>query len=171
MPKARNQKEMLLDQYRALLSESKGYIAVQADKVNNLTVTDLKKKLKAVNGNYVVVKNTIFKIALQEQNKPLPATDFEGQTAVVIYNDDPTEIAKILKETQKKSELLQARYGVIEGDFISGAEVMTLAEIPSRNELIAKLLGSLNAPLSGIMNVFTGNVRGFVQIISKLSEK
>lgn len=60
---------------------------------------------------------------------------------------------------------------MVEGSFVDKDAVMNLAEIPSKPELLAKLLGSFNAPLSGLMNAVTGNVRGFAQVLHGLSEK
>ncbi|GAB4163877.1 MAG: 50S ribosomal protein L10 [Candidatus Dojkabacteria bacterium] len=171
MSKTRSQKEMLLESYKQMLTEYNGFIAVDTKSIDNVSVTQLKKQLKALGSKMAVVKNTLFKIALEETGKPVASKDFDGQVAIITYSDDPTAVAKLLKEIQKKSEKLGARYGLIEGDFLSGEKVMQLAEIPSREQLLAKLLGSLNAPLSGFMNVVTGNARGFVQVVKQLSEK
>ena len=171
MPKIRSEKDVLLQSYKELLDNSDGFIVLNPDKVKNLDVTDLKKKLKELGSKYVVVKNTLFKIALEDKGKPLTAKEFDGPSAVITYKADPTVVAKLIKDAQKKTTSLEARYGLIEGEIISKERVMGLAEIPSKNELLAKLLGSMNAPLSGLMNVMTGNIKGFVRVLSGLSEK
>jgi large subunit ribosomal protein L10 len=66
---------------------------------------------------------------------------------------------------QKETELLDARSGVYEGEFLTAEKVMQLAEIPSREVLLSKLLGSMTAPLSGFMNAVTGNVRGLTVVL------
>jgi len=172
MPKQKSEKEILLQSYKDLLENSQGFFAVDGKSINNVTVTDLKKKLKAVGSQYVVVKNTLFKIVLQDKNLPLNTSQFDGQTVIVSYTGDPTEVAKLLKKVQKDSSgLFEARFGYIEGDYVSKDEVMNLADIPSKPELLAKLLGSLNSPVSGFMNAVTGNAKGFVRVISELSTK
>jgi len=171
MPKVRSQKEVLLAQYKDIIASNPGFFAVDASKLSNISVTTLKQKLKEIGSDYIVVKNTIFKIALDDAKKPVELSQFEGQTAVISYSADPTEVAKLLKTAQKETQLMEARYGLIDGQFVGKDEVMALADIPSKPQLLSMLLSTMNAPLSGLMNAVTGNVRGFVQVLSQMSEK
>lgn len=171
MAKSKDQKTALLEQYKSLITDNKGYIAVDTEGVDTISVTELKKQLKEIGSNVTVVKNNIFKIALDETNSPVETKDFDYQTAVITYDNDPTVVAKMIKEIQKKTEKFNARFGMVEGAYVSSERVMGLADIPSREELLAKLLGSMVAPVSGVMNAVTGNVRGFAQVLSQLSEK
>lgn len=75
MPKVKSQKEVLLEKYKDLLANANGFIAVEAEKIDNFTVTELKKKLKEGGSNYTVVKNTLFKIALQDKQQPTQSID------------------------------------------------------------------------------------------------
>ena len=134
-------------------------------------VTKLKIKLKDANANYTVVQNSIFKIALQETNQPLEAQEINGPTAVIYFDEDPTAPAKLVKEMQKETELLDAKFGVYEGEFLSEERVMQLAEIPSKEVLLSRLVGTMNAPLTGFMNAITGNVRGLTMVLKGISEK
>ena len=77
----------------------------------------------------------------------------------------------MVKETQKETELLDAKGGVFEGQFLSEERVMQLAEIPSKEVLLSQLVGSISAPLSGFMNAVTGNVRGLTMVLKGISEK
>lgn len=171
MAKTRSQKETLLEDYKKLLTESDGYIAVDSKGIDNTTVTELKKQLKDLGSNLTVVKNTLWKIAVGETKQPDEVGEFEGQTAVISYKEDPTAPAKLLKEVQKETEMMEAKYGVVNGEFLDSGRIMDLADIPSREVLLAKLLGSMTAPVSGFMNAVTGNARGFVQVLRQLSEK
>ncbi|WKZ31419.1 MAG: 50S ribosomal protein L10 [Candidatus Dojkabacteria bacterium] len=171
MAKSKDQKTALLEQYKSLLTENKGYIAVDTEGVDTTAVTELKKKLREIGSTVTVVKNNIFKIALDETKSPVETKDFDFQTAVITYDADPTVVAKLIKDVQKDTEKFEARFGVVEGKFVEKSKVMGLAEIPSREELLAKMLGSMIAPVSGVMNAVTGNVRGFAQVLSQLGEK
>lgn len=171
MAKNRAQKEALLDQYKSMLTDQGGFIAVTSQGVEANKIVELKKKLKELGSNVSVVKNTLFKIALEDNDQPVQAKDFADQTAVVSYGDDPTVVAKLIKEVQEETELFDAKFGVINGEFMDGSKVMRLADIPSREELYAKMLGSLMAPLSGFASVVNGNTRGFVQALKQMSEK
>lgn len=171
MAKSKEQKNNLLKEYKEVLENKTGYIVVNSDKLDSATLFSLRKELKEIGSNFSVVKNTIFKIALQEAKQPLKTQDFTGASAIISFDEDPTAVAKLLKEVQKEMEVLEARYGVIENEYLDNNRVMELAEIPPKEILYAKLLGSLNAPLSGIMNTLTGNVKGFIRVTQSLSEK
>ncbi|MHC1716678.1 MAG: 50S ribosomal protein L10 [Candidatus Dojkabacteria bacterium] len=171
MSKSRTQKTELLKDYKKILEDKAGYFLVNSDKTNTSTVTKLKIQLKDVNANYAVVKNSIFKVALQETNQPLQTQELDGPTAIIYFNDDPTGAAKLVKQTQKETELLNAKGGVFEGEFLSEQRVMQLAEIPSREVLLSQLVGTMNAPLTGFMNAVTGNVRGLTMVLKGISEK
>ncbi len=171
MAKTRSQKTELLEKYKDILKNKSGYLLVNSDKIDTATVTKLKVELKNLDANYAVVKNSIFKVALQEENQPLEAQDIDLPTAIIYFEEDPTDPAKLVKETQKETQLLGAKGGVFEGEFLSEEKVMQLAEIPSKEILLGKLVGSMSAPLSGFMNAVTGNVRGLTMVLKGISEK
>jgi large subunit ribosomal protein L10 len=171
MAKTRSQKTELLDKYKEILKSKTGYFLVNSDKTNTGTVSNLKMQLKDINSNYAVVKNSIFKVALQETEQPLQTQELDGPTAIIYFDEDPTAPAKLIKAMQKESELLNAKGGVYEGKFLSEEKVMQLADIPSREVLLSQLVGTMNAPLSGFMNAVTGNVRGLTMVLKGISEK
>lgn len=168
---SRNRKTELLDKYKDILTNNGGYFLVNSDSIDTATTTDLKKQLKETGADYKVVKNTIFKIALQDTDQPVEVQDFDGNTAVIYFQEDPTAPAKLVKEVQKETELLNAKGGVYEGKFLSEQKVMQLADIPSREQLLGMLVGTMSAPLTGFMNAVTGNVRGLTVALKGISEK
>ncbi len=171
MSKTRSQKEELLKKYKELIETRSGYLLVNSDKIDTATVTDLKIELKDAGANFSVLKNSIFKVALQDSKEPLEIQDFDGPTAIITFKQDPTQPAKLVKKVQKETELLQAKGGVFEGEFLTAERVMQLADIPSREELLSQLVGTMNTPLTGFMNALTGNVRGFTMVLKGISEK
>lgn len=171
MAKSRAQKNALLETYKELLERSSGFFAVNTEGMNAEVVTKLKKKLKTeANSNVYVVKNSVFKMALEDAGYPVEASTFTEQTAIIGYGEDPTIVAKLIKDVQKESEKLDAKFGVFQGKYTDAERAMALAEIPPREVLLAKLLGSMQAPLSGFASVSTGNARGFVRVLQELSE-
>lgn len=172
MPKSREYKESLLKKYKDLLSNTDGYIAVDPNQVDTATTTELKKELKQNDSDYIVVKNSIFKIALQDRAEiPPQAIDFSGSTAIITYSQDPTIPAKAIKKIQKETKQFDARYGYVSAKYLDAQRVMDLAEIPSKEELLAKIVGSLSSPVSGFMNSVTGNLRSFACVLSALKDK
>ena len=171
MSKSRTQKEELLKKYKDLIESKSGYLLVNSDKIDTATVTKLKIELKDVGGNFTVLKNSIFKVALQDTKQPLQTQDFDGPTALITFEQDPTAPAKLVKKIQKEAELLDPRSGVYEGEFLTAQRVMQLADIPSKEVFLSRLVGTMNAPLTGFMNAITGNVRGFTMVLKGISEK
>ena len=171
MSKSRTQKEELLKMYKEIIENRAGYLLVNSDKIDTSTVTKLKIELKDVGANFTVVKNSIFKVALQDSKQPLQVQEFDGPTALITFEQDPTAPAKLVKKVQKEMELLSPRSGVYEGEFLTAERVMQLADIPSREVLLSRLVGTMNAPLTGFMNAITGNVRGLTMILKGISEK
>jgi len=171
MSKSRSQKTELLEKYKEILQNKEGYFLINSDKADTQTTTGLKIQLKDVGANIAIVKNSIFKVALQETEQPLNTQTFDGPTAIIYFDEDPTAPAKLIKEIQKKTTLFDARGGVYEGEFLTAEKVMQLAEIPSREILLGKFLGTMSAPVSGFMNAVTGNVRGLTMVLKGISEK
>ena len=168
---SRDKKTELLEEYKKILQDHEGYFLVSSDNIDTTTVTTLKKELQNSNASFKVLKNSIFKIALQDTNQPIEVQNFDGATAVIYFEEDPTTPAKLVKEIQKETEEMGAKGGVYEGQFLSEEKVMQLAEIPSREELLSMLVGSMSAPLTGFMNAVTGNVRSLTVALKGISEK
>jgi large subunit ribosomal protein L10 len=171
MAKTRAQKTELLKKYKDILKNKGGYFLVNSDKTDPSTVLDLKMKLKDVDANYTVVKNSLFKVALQDTKQPLKTQEIDGPTALIYFDEDPTAPAKLVREIQKEKELLEAKGGVYEGEFLTEEKVMQLAEIPTKEILLGQLVGTMSAPLTGFMNAVTGNVRGLTVVLKGISEK
>ncbi len=177
MAKSRTQKSELLDKYKELLNSSNGYILIDTNSLDTLTITKFKMDLEEVNAKYEVIKNSVFKIALQEAGQPVETQVFDGPTAVITYSDDPTAPAKLIKKLREeldKGEIkgkFAPKLGNIEGAYVDSEKVMQLADIPSREVLLAQLLGSMSAPITGVMHAMTDKVRGFTMVLKQLSEK
>ncbi|MDD4382266.1 MAG: 50S ribosomal protein L10 [Candidatus Dojkabacteria bacterium] len=174
MSKSKSQKNELLNKYKDIIKSKEGYFLINSDNVDTATITGLKIQLKDASANLSVVKNSIFKVALQETEQPLQTQEFDGPTAIIYFDEDPTTPAKLLKEKSKenkKLEILSPRSGVYKGEFLTAEKVMQLADIPSREVLLGKLLGTMSAPLSGFMNAVTGNIRGLTMVLKGISEK
>jgi len=167
MAKSRDQKSELLSKYQDALKDSPNYIIVNSDKVSSTQLTELKKALRESNANFMIVKNTLFKIAAQETNQPDKVQEIIDSTGVIICGEDPTSAAKVLSDMQKQYENLDTKFAVLFGEYAESSRVNDLANIPSREVLLSKLVGSIQSPLSGFVSVAQGNVR---QLLTALSE-
>lgn len=133
--------------------------------------TELKKLLRASGVDYVVVRKTLLDIAMK--NAGIVGVDtktMEGQIALSLSNTDEIAGAKIIDTFGKKNENVKMVGGVLGTQVMNAAEVKALAKIPSKEELLGRLVGTLNAPVSGFVNVLAGNLRGLVQVLNAISE-
>ncbi len=126
--KIKNAKLVLLTDYRG---------------INVADVTKLRNSLRKVNGEYLVIKNNITKRAFEECKIEGLEEFLNGPTAVIIGNEDYLEPAKAIYEYTKSNDFYKIKVGVIEGKVTSSEEIITLAKLPSREVLLAKLAGSL----------------------------
>lgn len=133
--------------------------------------TDLKKTLRKADAEYVVVKKTLLDIALKNAGiEGVDIKSMEGQVALSLSNADEVASAKIIDGFAKTNENIKMLGGLLGTQIMDAAQVKALAKIPSKEELLAKLVGTLNAPVSGFVNVLAGNIRGLVNVLKAVSE-
>ncbi|RCX20831.1 LSU ribosomal protein L10P [Anaerobacterium chartisolvens] len=133
--------------------------------------TELRNALRKAGVEYKVVKNTLTRFAAKENGLEGLEPFLKGPTAMAVSNTDPVAPAKVLAEYVKKYEKLELKVGVVEGKIIDEKGINALAELPSREVLIAKVLGGFNAPISGLVNVLNGNIRGLVVALNAIAEQ
>ena len=135
---------------------------------------DLRSKIKESNGETLVAKNTLMKVAIEEsENKELQEAknDLEGQIMTVFSYEDAIAPIKALFDFLEDKDFLNIKGAVIEGVYNTKEKVQQIKDIPSKEELLSKLVGSLNSPISGLVSVTSGVQRKFVQVLHSLSEK
>lgn len=139
--------------------------------VNNQRL--LRRQIIAVGGELIVAKNTLIKIALKEVKIGLPR-DLEeilrGPTVVLFAYEDEIAPIKTLAEFTQAHDLPVVKAGFLTKEPLTKDQVATLAKLPTRLELIAKTIGSLKSPLSGIVQVLSGNIRKLVYALNALRE-
>jgi len=133
--------------------------------------TELRRRFRKAGVEYKVVKNTLTKLAAKEVGYGELEPQLNGPTSLAISADDPVAPAKILVEFSKNNEKLEIKGGFVDGKVIGINEIKALADLPSRETLIAKVLGGFNAPISGLVNVLNGNLRGLVVALNAIAEK
>jgi large subunit ribosomal protein L10 len=154
-----------------LTEKIKGSKAVVFSDFKGLSVKDmttLRKELKAEGISLKVLKKTLINIALKDAGVELNAREMEGQVALAISEKDEVAAAKIIAKAAKANENLKILAGILGDKALSKEEVIALSKLPSKEELLAKLVGTLNAPVSGFVNVLAGNLRGLVNVLKAI---
>lgn len=130
--------------------------------------TALRKALREPGSYYSVVKNTMLKRATKIE-KLVPY--LEGPTVLALSENDYTKAAKILCEFSEKHDFFKIKAGFIDGEFADCKQIIELSKLPSKEVLIAKLLGGLNAPIYAFENILNGVLRNFAVIISQIAKQ
>ncbi|MCI5883193.1 MAG: 50S ribosomal protein L10 [Clostridiales bacterium] len=146
-------KQPIVDEIKGYAADAKAAVLVD---YRGLTVeqdTRLRKELREAGVVYKVYKNTMLIRAFEGTDFAQLDKDLEGPTAVAFSAEDETAPARILSNFAKEAEALQFKSGVVAGTYYDEAGIKTLANIPSRDTLISKLLGSLQSPVTNMARV------------------
>jgi large subunit ribosomal protein L10 len=132
---------------------------------------ELRGNIRAQGASLKVYKNSLTERALADAGLPELGEVLEGPSAFVFVSGDPVASAKALKTFAKGNENLQIKGGLLNKAVVSADQVKAIADLPSREELIAKLLGTVKNPLSGIVHVLNGPNSKFVRTLNAIAEK
>jgi large subunit ribosomal protein L10 len=171
MAQTKKQKEVIVKELADKLKNSK---AVVFSDFKGLMVKDmsaLRRELRAEGVSFDVVKKTLINIALKDAKIPVDVKKFEGQVAIAVSGGDEVAAAKIIAKLAKANENLKIIGGILGVKELSAEEVNALAKLPSKQEMLGQLVGTLNAPVSGFVNVLAGNLRGLVTVLQAVADK
>jgi large subunit ribosomal protein L10 len=169
------EKEAIVKDLKEQLTSSKGVVITSYSGLTVANDTKLRRALREAGVHYHVVKNTMMRIAAKDAGLDELAEHLEGTTAMA-YSDDAVAPAKVICEFIKKNKLdeagiLSVKVGLVEGNVIDDKEVKALAALPSREELIAKALGSMNAPITNTVGVLSAIIRNAVYVLEAIRAK
>ncbi|WP_322179715.1 50S ribosomal protein L10 [Neglectibacter caecimuris] len=133
--------------------------------------TKLRKQLREAGCQYKVVKNTLLHLAFEQAGIEGLDESLKGTTAIAYSENGYTEAPKILSDYAKGHENFTIKSGFIDGSTVDAAGITELAKLPSKEVLIAQVLGGFNAPIQGFANVLNGTLRGLVIALNAIAEK
>lgn len=170
MPKTRQQKEDILVSLQDRLERAQSVVFVSTVGVKVGEIEEIREALFPHGLQLQVAKNSLLRRALAEQKVAVPAELLDQPLALVYAYDDIIAGPKLLLPFSKDIEALQILGGIVEGSFITPAQVTAYAKLPSRDELLGRLVGTLQAPLAGMVNVLAGNLRGLVTVLAAIRD-
>lgn len=165
------QKQQLVSELSDKIKNSVSGVLVNYEGITVEKDTKLRAELRKAGVYYAVKKNSIIKRALEGADLSGLDDVLSGTTAIAISTDDLTAPAKILADFAKDNKNFTIKAGFIEGKAASDKEIDALAKLPSKEVLIAKFVGGMNAPISGFVNVLNGNLRGLVVALNAIAEQ
>ena len=165
-----SKKQAVVAELKEQLTSAKGVVLTGYKGLTVAQDTALRREFREAGVTYHVVKNTMLRLAAQEAGIEGLDEHLEGTTAFAFSAEDAVAPAKVIGGFIKKNKLddagvLTIKVGMVEGQVIDAKEVNALATLPSREELIAKMLGSMNAPISNTVNVLQGVIRNAVYVL------
>ena len=163
----KTQKQQLVSEMSDSLTKLKTLILINYQGLKVKEIQEVKKKLKKDGIGFQIVKNSLLKIALKKANLTVNDDLLNQPIAVVWGLTDEVTPAKTTVEFDKLFEKLEIVGGIVNGSFVDVPVIKQLAALPSREELYAKLVGTLNAPMYRLVNALQGNLRSLVYILDQ----
>jgi large subunit ribosomal protein L10 len=168
----RNEKTDVISEVKEMMEKSSAIFLTDYSGINVEDISELRNQFRNEGVKYKVYKNTLFKKALEESKKYEKLADhLAGMTGFAFADDNPVAPAKIIKKYFDKHEKLSLKACYIDDEYFAGDRLAELASLPSKNDLIASIIGSVNSPASGIVGAISAVTRDLVSVIDEISKK
>jgi large subunit ribosomal protein L10 len=162
-------KQQVVAELHDKLQRAKAVFLADFRGMNVGKATDLRNELRKASVEYKVVKNTLLDLASRETDKESLSPHYVGPTAIAFSYDDPVAAAKVLSRFAKEQQAtFKLKAGILSGKVITVADILALADLPSREVLIAKLLGSMQAPTANFVGVLAAVPASFVRLLGAI---
>ena len=168
MPNKKNIEE--LKRLSESLSKAKAVYFTEYHGLNVSDMTKLRGEFFKADVEFKVAKNTLVKLAVKDNNIELDDELFKGSTALAISFDEPVAPAKVIKKFRKDSDLPEVKGIIFDGKFVPGSEYNRLADLPSKEELLAKLVSMLNSPLQKLVSTINAPFQNTLGALNNLKE-
>ena len=166
-------RELMVKEIKDVLTENKGVIFSSVDRIKAADIDKLRKTMRQAGSRYLIVKNKLAQIALEEVKiDGLTDTVKEKKTlGIGIIKEDPVQIAKLLMEFAKKNKGFSVSNGYLDGRSMEAERVKALSELPGREQLLAMVVGMMNAPISSFVGVLSSVLRSVLYALNAVKEK
>lgn len=168
----KNEKTELIAEAKELIQNASAVYLTDYSKINVEDISEIRNQFRKDGVKYRIFKNTLFKRALVESGKFEKLADhLEGMTGFAFASTNPVAPAKIIKKYNDTSQKFPLKACYIETQYFDGSKLKELAELPTKEEVIASILGSLNSPASGIVGSIAAVIRDLVSVVDEVSKK
>lgn len=147
------EKQLIIDEIKAKLENAEAAVVIDYMGITVEEANSMRKQLREADVDYTVYKNTLVKRAIEGTKFEGLADSLAGPSALAISQTDATAPARVLNKVMKEFKKMEFKAGVIEGELFDAAGVQAIADIPSRDELIAKFMGSIQSPITNFARV------------------
>lgn len=167
----RTEKTEMVESLGADLAKSSNAILFAFAGLKVPEVTELRRQVRGTQSKYLVVKNTLVLLATKGTALEAVAEHFTGATGVAYNRSSPVALAKVLTNFAKTNPNLVFKAAVIEGRSVATSEIKVIAELPSREELVSKLLFVMQSPMRRLVTVLNGPVRNLAGVLAQIADQ
>ncbi len=171
MPKSKLQKEQDLKELIDKLKKAKGVVLTDYRGTSVKNIDKFRKTLRKENVFSKVYKITLLKKAVEAAGIEGTVSDYKTPIILSVSEEDETISARSIKALSKEVKSLRMLEGIIDGKIVNKTTVMALADLPSKDELRAQVIRTINGPVSGFVNVLSGNLRGLINVFNAMVQK
>jgi large subunit ribosomal protein L10 len=168
---ARPEKIAQVESIAAAVNGARSIVLADLTGLNVAKVTELRRRCRAQGVELKVVKNTLAKHGVQKTAAAGLAPYFEGPTAIAVSRETENTAAKVLAKFAEEHELPRFKVGFVDGTVLDAKSVIALSKLPTRNELLAQLLGGIEGPARNLVSVMQGPLRNLASVLKQASEK
>ncbi len=173
MPKTKEQKQEIIKELTKKVTDQKSAVLVDFKGIDSVKLFDLRDKLKQEECQLQVVKKTLLSKVLEKAGQEAIAqkiNEIKGQVAIAFGFKDEVAPARICYEFGKENEEIKILGGILNQAFADSASVLALAQLPSKQELLSRLVGSLQSPISNLVYVMKGNMSNLVSVLNEIKK-
>ena len=170
MALTKEQKQKILEDLKEKIAKQKAMVLVGITGLKVKDISDLRKKLKASDGNLKVAKKTLIERAFKENKLDFNKRDYQEELALAFGFKDEILPAKTVYEFSETKPELKVLGGFFEGKFLESEKVIELAKLPTKEQLLARLVSSISAPVSNFVYALNYNIKGLVYLLSTIKK-
>jgi len=164
-----NQKKIdQVNELADLFSNSDTIILADYKGTSVTELSGLRRALNSTSAKFKIAKNTLAKLAAEKSSKEILSEEITGPLGFVLSNDDPSQITKILFKYAEDNNLdFNIKKGLVNNDLVDEDTLLRLSKLPSKEILLAKLMGSMNSPITNLVFVLQGTIQGFATVLQR----
>lgn len=167
----RDEKAQVISEFAEGIGQAKNAFIIEFKGITVPQVTELRKQVRETGSSYVVVKNTLALIAVKDSPLTHLREQFTGPTAVAFNTTDAVALAKALTKFAKDVPAVHFKGAMLDGQIVPASEIQNIANLPSREELVAKLLYVMQQPIRGLVTVLSANIRNLAVVLDQIAKQ
>ena len=167
----KSEKIEIVAKLREIVNASSAMILADQTGLTVKQISELRKRLESADAKFTVVKNTLLRLATADTDKAPLGEGLEGPTALAYTSGDPVAVAKVLSQFIKETKIGAIKRGFVEGSLLNDKDIADLATLPSRDVLVAQVVGGLASPMSSLLGVMQMVLANFAFTLQAVAEK